>query len=468
MDELRERAEIAHLAAEIAAQHKETELTHAYAALSAAKSGALRRLDSRWERSLLTLAWQAWYITHARHRLAQGAPRPVPMAPRATRAHAVEESLSDEAAAASAAAAVTASAISALAASRIGEVDGGGGGARRSFSAGSKGSRSISFSLKGDEVAPAAWGSWSSADDAGADPARRRSCSGGASSLASTMLSGVTGWRRRRSTDAMGGASSGAVGADATPSESACTPSTGRARSTSGGASDPDEAEGADAISSASESSGGDRRDRRQRVGPARPPRRLATSLLPFQRGGGGAGAGKSSSEEEPPSARRGGSRLAQQPRPRVGAAAAVATSGASEGGDAVGMDRAMPEEQQQQRAYQAALAQYQAELKEYEERLLPAYLAAEERKQAPPQSASQSRPRPAAAAPTADAAQAAGAARDEARGRDANDAYDEYEYEYAYTYDGGDEAEPRARASAVAEDPWEVMGELDAALEDM
>ena len=65
---LREEVQIAGLATQIATEHKDRELTTAYAALEGAKRSALRRLDVRWERMLLALTWRAWYIQHVRSR----------------------------------------------------------------------------------------------------------------------------------------------------------------------------------------------------------------------------------------------------------------------------------------------------------------------------------------------------------------------------------------------------------------
>ena len=43
---------------QIALEHKERELDYAHAALARAKQGPLSRLDARWERMLMLLAWQ--------------------------------------------------------------------------------------------------------------------------------------------------------------------------------------------------------------------------------------------------------------------------------------------------------------------------------------------------------------------------------------------------------------------------
>ena len=66
MSRLREEVQIARLAAQIASEHKEAELRGAHAALRGAKKSALRRLDTRWERMLLLITWQAWAMEHAR------------------------------------------------------------------------------------------------------------------------------------------------------------------------------------------------------------------------------------------------------------------------------------------------------------------------------------------------------------------------------------------------------------------
>ena len=68
MSGLREELTIAHLAAQIAAERKDGELQSVHAALAASKRAALRRLEGRWERMLLVLAWRAAFWPPDHHR----------------------------------------------------------------------------------------------------------------------------------------------------------------------------------------------------------------------------------------------------------------------------------------------------------------------------------------------------------------------------------------------------------------
>jgi len=107
----------------------------------------------------------------------------------------------------------------------------------------------------------------------------------------------------------------------------------------------------------------------------------------------------------------------------------------------------------QAQADYEAALAKYRSDMREYEENLLPAYLAAQEEMANRDQNAGT--PAEQAQAP---AATLAGA--------------DQYEYEYEY--DGEDEADSRAAAKPPKGKPqeegggggaWSMIGELERAL---
>lgn len=128
----------------------------------------------------------------------------------------------------------------------------------------------------------------------------------------------------------------------------------------------------------------------------------------------------------------------------------------------------------QAQAEYDAALAKYKSEVKEYEERLLPAYLAQQEAiaKQAAAAGSTSSSSKPPADTVAVSTLPADGKVVTTAD----NDA-DAYEYEYEY--DGEDEADskpPAAQKTATTavspanqkaeEDPWRMLGELEGALQ--
>ena len=65
---MREAVRIANLAAEIAAEARDKELSSAHAAMAAAKRSVLSRLDSRWDGMILRMTWQAWCLVLASSR----------------------------------------------------------------------------------------------------------------------------------------------------------------------------------------------------------------------------------------------------------------------------------------------------------------------------------------------------------------------------------------------------------------
>ena len=495
MSALREEVSIAGLAAQITAEHKDAELQSAYDALHAAKRSALRRLDVRWDRMLMSLAWQAWFIEHARirqeraDRLEQQVMHgglPVQQTQMQMQQPQRAASNFDYYGTAEAGGGIGGGETDAVQDERTWTV--GSANGLRSRSVG----RSISFSLHSDG------GSFNSADvRSGSVDGRTGSGDGRTGSGATSSLGVVAGvmagvMQRKGSFTGLLGSATGSVpgGGSVPASVPGSVPSSvpGSVPSDRGVGSG-----GAESGPSRGASVGG------ASVGRGIPSLSatfgLAKKLGRKRTASSGAGVGAESDGNRTSDDEDGGGR---------GGRGGGSGGGSGFGGGVEGV-RSMST---QQAEYEAALARYQAEMKEYEERLLPAYLQSEEQQQAVQQQAVQqqavqqqaekttnapqhdglgaggSKAKAATVATASSAVAAHASSGDKAKLR-----ADEYAYEYAYEYDREDERdEDRSRGSGYdasyqsrqagggsgdysagssnqQEDPWRAMKKFEAEL---
>ena len=413
MAALREEVTIANLAAQISSEHHDAELKYAHAALARAKQSTLHKLDRRWEHMLLVISWQAWKLEHSARMLAK--------APTKARAYGLGDA----------------------AASWVGAA---GEELMRSATAGSD-VRRISFSLAPDDEEMHRTASRTSQ---GSGDGRKRGLIGFGLDAAKGAAGGG-GWRRRGSEDQRADSvagpseSSRATTAGADEGEKQRQMSVfgvgaaklfgGRARRSSkevGGESDGGQSDGG---RSSEDEGGGGRKSS------------MIGSLVGRGLSGGRTLTGMSGASAS--SALLGG----------AGGKSASGVSGVS-GASGVGANdveearRASGLASQAQAEYAAALAKYRADMADYEERLLPAYVRAQE-----DHASREEAQRPEATLPAATVSSgvvsvepASTNARAAARAAD-----DDEMYEYEYAYEGEDEA--------AGEDPWRVLGEIKGAL---
>ena len=408
---LREEVTIAKLAAQIAQEHKEKEFAGMHAALKGAKQSALRKLDVRWERMLLMITWQAWKLEHTEIALSRR-PKDASSSLEENPDFDFHRSVTDA----------------------------------RTASAGSdarKPSRSISFAAEDDELP-------------------LRAFSRGSQGSGSEGSKSLFGWRRRSSADGPG---SGMLMATRSPPHS-----------DGGGNTSDDGTGGAHQLQQQGSGSDGEGGVAARSVTQASSqPERRKSSLTSLRVGGAAAlVAGSLGLQRKKSLTKDGGN----------SSGASDGEGGDGGGGASVAMSRTRTrsgstrsptgQPTQAQAEYDAALAKYKSEVKEYEERLLPAYLAQQEAiaKQAAAAGSTSSSSKPPADTVAVSTLPADGKVVTTAD----NDA-DAYEYEYEY--DGEDEADskpPAAQKTATTavspanqkaeEDPWRMLGELEGALQ--